>query len=311
MNETVKHRIIGAIVLLIMLLSLLPFVLRTPNNPGKEEIIFEPIHDPYANQSQNGEATDDWRAAPPVAQVNIDKGQIKLETRDANKVSLDGPSSVPVKTSQAVMQNDLPNVKQAVNTMPSTEPQSNVTQQIQANSNSSEQQIKQQSVAQVVLPVTKPKVTQAVNVIPASLKQQKTMGKVTQRVSKQNAKSFVDKRKTLMQKTVAHKHGLTHQNQNLGKQRLAHKSHTAPLIKAWVVQLASFTDRKNAISLRNRLNKKGYHAFINESTSQGHSIIRVVVGPEIKREKADELAQQIYKDVKIHGLIVHHSPVHG
>lgn len=74
--------------------------------------------------------------------------------------------------------------------------------------------------------------------------------------------------------------------------------------RAWVVQVASFSDRKKALALRDRLRKAKYLAFV-ESLSTSNSILyRVRVGPVVKRSEAEILQKKIIKEFKLKDALV-------
>lgn len=77
----------------------------------------------------------------------------------------------------------------------------------------------------------------------------------------------------------------------------ADKPNPAPTrtgLRAWAVQVASFSSEENALSLSHRLRKKGYSAFTqNQVNSKGKKIWFVRVGPELAREDADKLKTKL------------------
>lgn len=74
--------------------------------------------------------------------------------------------------------------------------------------------------------------------------------------------------------------------------------------RGWVVQIASFTDRKKALQLRDRLRKAKYTSFVESVTGKRGTLYRVRVGPVIKREEADSLQAKIAKQLKLKGALV-------
>jgi DedD protein len=75
-------------------------------------------------------------------------------------------------------------------------------------------------------------------------------------------------------------------------------------VSAWVVQLGSFADEKNANQLQKRLRDKGFAAFV-EPLSNGDQIsFRVRVGPELTDKLATDLANKIEKAAKVKGIVV-------
>lgn len=76
--------------------------------------------------------------------------------------------------------------------------------------------------------------------------------------------------------------------------------------KAWAIQVGSFSERKNAFSLRNKLRSKKFTAFVESvKTVKGH-VYRVRVGPEVKRLQAEKVQKRLKKELKISGLVIAH-----
>lgn len=73
----------------------------------------------------------------------------------------------------------------------------------------------------------------------------------------------------------------------------------------WVVQLGSFSNEKNALSLRDQLRAAGYNAFV-EHVNEGmqENTVRVRVGPEVERHHAEALQKRLREERNLHGLIV-------
>ena len=81
-----------------------------------------------------------------------------------------------------------------------------------------------------------------------------------------------------------------------------------PVIKetVWAVQVGSFSNRKNALALKDKLRKKKMHAFVERIMKNNKAIYRVRVGPEVTRKKAEALKQKLKKELKLSGLVVKH-----
>lgn len=76
--------------------------------------------------------------------------------------------------------------------------------------------------------------------------------------------------------------------------------------RAWIVQLGSFAQQANAISLRDKLIKKKYAAFV-DSVKQGQgTAYRVRVGPHVRRADADAQAIKLAKEFKLKGVVLPH-----
>ena len=68
----------------------------------------------------------------------------------------------------------------------------------------------------------------------------------------------------------------------------------------FAVQLGSFSNAANARGLRDKLEAKGYTAFVQ---TEG-SVTRVYVGPQKSRAKADEVKKQLLEKAKLKGFVV-------
>jgi DedD protein len=74
--------------------------------------------------------------------------------------------------------------------------------------------------------------------------------------------------------------------------------------KAWAVQVGSFTQRENAMRLRDQLRSKKYKAFVEQISSAGKTFYRVRVGPEVSRDKAEALQKELQSKMKLQGSTV-------
>ncbi len=79
---------------------------------------------------------------------------------------------------------------------------------------------------------------------------------------------------------------------------------SVPSAEAWVVQLGSFSDKANVHKLIKQLREKGFSAYTREvKTGQG-VLLRVLVGPELRRADADKTAAKLQKTLNIKGMVV-------
>jgi DedD protein len=75
-------------------------------------------------------------------------------------------------------------------------------------------------------------------------------------------------------------------------------------ISAWVVQVASLSNRDNAEALVAELRKRDHSAFMEQVYVNGKQLHRVRVGPEVDRERAQAEAQAIFDQLKVQGQVV-------
>jgi DedD protein len=69
--------------------------------------------------------------------------------------------------------------------------------------------------------------------------------------------------------------------------------------QAWAVKVGSFSNEENALNLRDQLRGKGYNAFLDKTTIDGKSMLRLYVGPEIQRERIDQLRERVAKEFNL------------
>ncbi len=74
--------------------------------------------------------------------------------------------------------------------------------------------------------------------------------------------------------------------------------------RAWVVQVASFSEQDKAMKLRDRLRKAKYPSFVESVTTKNSKLYRVRVGPVVRRDHADEWQKKIAKEFKVPDALV-------
>ncbi|HCU90166.1 MAG TPA: hypothetical protein DGR97_09485 [Gammaproteobacteria bacterium] len=75
-------------------------------------------------------------------------------------------------------------------------------------------------------------------------------------------------------------------------------------ITAWVIQLGSFSTQGNAETLAEKLRIGGYTAFIEQLPDDSELAYRVRVGPELTKEAADKIRDQLAKELKLDGIVI-------
>lgn len=74
--------------------------------------------------------------------------------------------------------------------------------------------------------------------------------------------------------------------------------------KSWVVQVGSFTEPANAFRLRDRIRKNGFPAFVEQLRTGGAIAYRVRVGPELSRDRAEQLNGKLAAALQLEGLVM-------
>lgn len=70
----------------------------------------------------------------------------------------------------------------------------------------------------------------------------------------------------------------------------------------WVIQLGAFSERSKANAFRDQLRRKNYKAFTDEFESEG--LVRVYVGPELRREKIEALQLKLETELKQNDVFI-------
>jgi DedD protein len=73
---------------------------------------------------------------------------------------------------------------------------------------------------------------------------------------------------------------------------------------AWIVQVGSFGQQPNAVSLRDRLKKSGYPAFVQEVKGVDGHTYRVAIGPETDRGEAEKLRDKLARELRLKGMVL-------
>jgi len=77
-------------------------------------------------------------------------------------------------------------------------------------------------------------------------------------------------------------------------------------MRAWSVQVGSFRDRGNAMTLRDRLRGQDFAAYVERYRSGEDEVYRVRVGPEPDRAAAEALQEALRQEGGVRGMVVRH-----
>ncbi len=87
------------------------------------------------------------------------------------------------------------------------------------------------------------------------------------------------------------------------KKSIIKNAPAASQAEAWTIQIGSFSDKNNALQLVKKLRNKGFAAYSNEVKTGAVSMTRVFVGPELQREKAETILNQLQQQFGLKGVI--------
>lgn len=83
-----------------------------------------------------------------------------------------------------------------------------------------------------------------------------------------------------------------------------------PVLAGFVVQVGSFTKADSAADLVTRLKEAGFRAYTETDSQNSKLLHRVMVGPEIRKEDAEQTRQRLANDsrFKLDGLVRIYAP---
>ena len=76
----------------------------------------------------------------------------------------------------------------------------------------------------------------------------------------------------------------------------------------WVLQVGSFSEKKNAEVLKKKLLEKNYPAYVKVFTIKNRQIFRVLVGPKINKAAMQKMAKNIDALFRLNSLIMEYKP---
>jgi len=68
---------------------------------------------------------------------------------------------------------------------------------------------------------------------------------------------------------------------------------------SFAVQVGSFSSQSNADGFSKTLQKSGYKAFVDRASVDGKTTYKVLVGPEVSKEKAAQISEQLKKEQQV------------
>ncbi len=75
----------------------------------------------------------------------------------------------------------------------------------------------------------------------------------------------------------------------------------------WVVQVGSFSSSENAFALRDKLRAKGFTTFVERLKTNGSTVYRVRIGPELERATAESQLEKLKRQTQYKGIVMEHS----
>lgn len=75
-------------------------------------------------------------------------------------------------------------------------------------------------------------------------------------------------------------------------------------MERWFIQVGNFGQEENAVLLQNKIKQQGFPVTISKISGDAGLVYKVRIGPELDRERAEKMKEQIYKKNNIKGMVI-------
>lgn len=291
MDTKIKHRIIGIIVIAAIAVILIPLLFTHSNRRESEVVLSAHVPKP-PRQSTLEEIAIPPDNTPKPAKVNGDLATQALQP------------AVPQSNTNAVVATPVPikaNPDNAVatnNAAVQTTVQTAQSQQNANQNNNTTMMTAASSANDITNDATQPSSTPVSSSTTMTDNSEPTTAVPSTTISTTTV--------TPAAKPHYAKHERTHLTKKLHAIHVLPKKivHVKPVAGSWTIQLGSFSDKQNANKLVKKLRAQGFPAYAHVATTDGKTLTRVYVGPEIKREKADATITRLHKLFNMKGVVV-------
>lgn len=72
----------------------------------------------------------------------------------------------------------------------------------------------------------------------------------------------------------------------------------------WFIQVASFNREENAFTFKDKLKDQGFFATVSPALSKGRSVYRVRVGPELDKQRANDIKRKLNQLNNVESIII-------
>jgi DedD protein len=285
MERKTKHRILGIIVIIALIILLYPFFQGRREQSTKDNLVTAP---PFP-----AEATQQTQPASPIV-------TIPTTATPAQPATPDTKTGEPVATANPLPTPAPVNVMLAGHGVNQTPDDAITAPPAPTNAEPVAPPIENPAITQEkpadkksdVMPV----IQDQDNVAPAA------PSKPAKKTSK-NAKHFIPKKIMNASKAKTKPAAAPAPFDNNGLAKLQ--------ASAWVIQLGSFKNKSNALRLVNQLRASGYKAFIQhiQEGSANETTTRVFVGPQAKEANARQMAAQLENSMHLKGFVISYKPL--
>lgn len=119
-----------------------------------------------------------------------------------------------------------------------------------------------------------------------------------------NAQDMIDRMKTIETQSLASLPAEVATPVDVSTDQSALDANGLPI--AWSLQVASFVDQDKAAQLRGELRKKDFKSYVLKVATETGDRFRVLIGPDLQRDKLEKIKLQVDAEYKVEGQIIHY-----
>lgn len=302
MERKAKHRILGILVVMGLVIILLPLFQTGNESPTEATSIQAP---PFPDQSAQTSVEPEQAQTPSPQDRDMSAPQpLPLQNPAQDSGMSQQPDDTVDANSPAQSMAPMPNQENATPAPISNQPEINANPAAPNTSNNdtnTQSTINSQPSVSLDMPKQISELTKVTE--NAAESDQLTQQEIAQPAAEPQAKIVKSPKhaaKKTLQKFASTKKRPIPLNQPIDDDGLFKLKNSV-----WVIQLGSFKNKANAIRLVNKLRGSGYTAFIQQVASS----TRVFVGPESKQHSARMLASQINSEMHLQGIVISYKPL--
>lgn len=323
MDQELKQRLIGAAVIIALAVIFVPMLFDGDVEQKNNQNISINIPEADENSLEVKKFAID---KPVVGTNNMPSGDVELVVQEQQTQLIDKDDANPIQT--VPIEKQPPTDKPISSTDVVTKPIEPKDDPVVERTVIPKTVVKPTETKPVV--VTKPKVPTSLNQVYrvklGSFSQQGNAEKVKSTLLQKNIKAIVEYNPGLKlyrvwsqelyqdeNKANAYVSAVNQQKLNIGTPKII--TLTADDVAqmasqgqmGWVVQLGSFSDKKNAIELRNKVKAAGFTGFVDVIfNNKGVQLYRLRIGPLMEKQDAEQAQRDIKNKLKLDGLIKTH-----
>lgn len=301
MERKTKHRLLGIMVVIGLVIILLPLFQDTKDIPPTTTLAAAP---PFPDQSEQVASKDESVAveSAPMPQPEIASNAPTVE----NSINQQ-PDDTISTTSVALTTKETPSSEVSNQATPSLTPAS---QEVAATKVAEDEATSEETAPQLVASNAEKPLTASDNTVSKSEATQ--VNSASDESAKKYHYRILDDKKTLDKDAIESlmtPHSVSSSVTSSAPAYSEEKGISNLKTPVWVIQMGSYKNKDNAMRIVNQLRAGGYKAFVQETKTALGNQTRVFVGPEAKLNLANVLVSRLQEEMHMQGIVVKYQPL--